>query len=228
MKLIAEHLTRQSDLIPIEKLNAKIVIIGAGAIGGWTALSLAKMGFQDITVWDYDIVEIENMNSQLYRFRDIGNSKVGSLSNIIEDFTNNSVNFYNEKYTGELLSGTIVISAVDSMEVRKLIWDRNKKTGLVNYIIDPRMGAETGLLYVMNPNDDKDITSYEKTLYTDDNAVSEPCTRKSTQYCALALSGLVCAQVKSLVIGDKYSRITQWNIPSGSFLAWNNDGIKTS
>lgn len=220
------HLVRQSDLIPMECLDKSITIIGAGAIGGWTALSLAKMGFANLTVIDFDTVDVVNLSSQLFRYKDIGKSKVLALADIINDFTGITINAVNDKYTGAILNSDIVICAVDSMAVRKEIWDANKNVGFIKTLIDPRMGAETALLYVMSPNNAKDIESYEKTLYTDANAVSEPCTRKSTQYCALALSGLVCAQVKSIVNSHDYSRITQWNIPSGSFMAWSNKGIK--
>lgn len=214
------HLTRQLDLLPLETLDKSITIIGSGAIGGWTALSLAKMGFANLTVMDFDEVDVVNLSSQLFRHKDIGKQKVHALAEIIKDFTDIDINAVNDKYTGAMLNTDILICAVDSMAVRKLLWDSNKDTNLVKMVIDPRMGAETALLYVMKPGDEKDHTSYEKSLYTDENAVSEPCTRKSTQYCALALSGLVCAQVKSIVNNHNYSRMTQWDIPKGGFMAW--------
>lgn len=217
-----ESLTRQLDLIPLECLSRSITVIGAGAIGGWTILSLAKMGFENITVYDFDTVDTVNMSSQLYRFKDIGKPKVTALQEIVEEFTNIKIMTVNDKYTTKLLSTDIVISAVDSMSVRKQIWDTNKSSGLIKKLIDPRMGSETALLYVMNPNDDKDIQSYEKTLYTDENAVAEPCTRKSTQYCALVLSGLICSEIKSIVNGHTYNRITQFDIPKGGYLSWKN------
>lgn len=215
-----ESLTRQLDLLPIDSLNKSITIIGAGAIGGWTCLSLAKMGFTNITVIDYDTVDIVNLNAQLYRYKDINKPKVEALKEIIKDFTNIDITVVNDKYTGAMLTSDIVISAVDSMEVRKNIWDANKEVGFVKTIIDPRMGSETALLYVMNPMDKKDIESYEKTLYSNENAVSEPCTRKATQYCSSILSGLVCAQVKSIVTNNPYTRITQFDIPRGSYMSW--------
>jgi molybdopterin/thiamine biosynthesis adenylyltransferase len=219
-----ESLTRQLDLIPMTALDKSITIIGAGAIGGWTTLSLAKMGYLNLTVFDFDTVDIVNLNSQLYRHRDIKKPKVDALKEIVNDFTGYDITSVNDKFTGGSIASDIVISAVDSMVVRKQIWDSVKGNPFVKTFIDPRMGSETALLYVINPNDAKDIATYEKTLYTDENAVSEPCTRKATQYCALSLSGLVCAQVKSVTTNNDYSRITQWNIPSGSFMAWSKSG----
>lgn len=217
------RLTRQLDLIPLDKLGEPITIIGAGAIGSWTALALAKMGFGNLTIWDDDKIDIENMNCSLYRPVDVGQQKVHALTNLIHQFTGMQIRFQQQKYTGGVFPG-IVISAVDSMAVRRLIWEEHvAKATSTRMIIDPRMGAETALLYVMNPFREADRKSYEKVLYSDDAAVHEPCTRKATAYCALPLSGLVCAQVKTLVTDGAYSRITQWDIPKGGFQAWNSN-----
>lgn len=215
-----ESLTRQLDLLPLECLDKSITVIGAGAVGGWAVLSLAKMGFQNITVYDFDTVDTVNMSSQLYRFKDIGKPKVIALQEIVEEFTQIKIVAINDKYTTKILTSHIVISAVDSMAMRKQIWDANKEVGFIKKFIDPRMGAETALLYVMNPNDKKDIESYEKTLYTDENAVAERCTAKATIYCAGVLSGLVCCEIKSIVTNSTYNRITQFNMPSGSYMSW--------
>lgn len=215
------ELTRQLDLLPISCLGEEITIIGAGAIGGWTALALSKMGFGNITVLDDDEVSIENMNCQFFRHKDVGRKKVDALKELILDFSGFRIEGTAHRFsrTSSPARG-IVISAVDSMSARRDIWEAHKGSANTKMIIDPRMGAENALLYVMNPMSSKDQESYEKALYSDDNAVSEPCTRKSTAYCALPLSGLVAAQVKALVRGEKYSRVTQWDIPKGAFQAW--------
>lgn len=87
-------------------------------------------------------------------------------------------------------------------------------------VIDPRMGAETALLFVMNPMDAKDIDSYEKSLYTDDSAVQERCTEKATIYCAIMLAGLVVKAVKDLITTPEYLRTAQWSIKDNQLLAW--------
>ena len=224
MELKNVALTRQLDIIPIEVLGEKITIIGAGAIGSFVALSLAKMGFGDITIFDDDKIEEENMNCQFYRFKDIGKQKVYALQELVVDFTKTLLEAKNERYQHGIFPG-IVISAVDSMEVRKQIWMNHKmKSPGTRAIIDPRMGAETALLYVMNPMDKADIESYEKTLYTDEAAIQERCTAKSTIYTACMLSGLVAKAVKDLVVTpEKYLRIAQWSIKDDQFVAYKKE-----
>lgn len=219
-----DHLTRQMDLIPFDVLDTPITIIGAGAVGGWTTLGLAKMGFNNITVIDFDDIAIENMNSQLYGPNDIGNPKVRALEAFTYVLSGTKITGIRDHYgEQQTVYPGVVISAVDSMQVRRAIWDEHQGRALnTKAIIDPRMGAETALLYVMDPMSVKDDESYRKTLYTDDDAVQEPCTRKSTAYCAMALSGLICSQVKNLLVSGEYSRITQWSMADGGFMQWRN------
>jgi molybdopterin/thiamine biosynthesis adenylyltransferase len=215
------HLTRQMDIIPVDILGEKITIIGAGAIGSFTALCLAKMGFENLKVVDFDKIETENMNCQFYRFDDINRYKAIALQELVHGFTRVQIETSTEPYERGQFPG-IVISAVDSMEVRKRIWMQHRKQApFTKAIIDPRMGAETALLYVMNPMDDKDIESYEKTLYTDSSAVQERCTAKATIYTACMLSGLVAKAVKDLLVSPKsYLRLAQWSIKDDQFIAW--------
>ena len=220
MKLTNEHLTRQMDIIPVETLGEQITIIGCGAIGSFTALSLAKMGFENIKVFDDDKIEIENMNCQFYRHSDIGKPKAEALKSLVKDFTGVEIEAVTEKYVGGTFPG-IVISAVDNMKARKLIWDNHKDLGVATkFVIDPRMGAEVALLYTMNPMDEEDVADYETTLYTDDAAVQERCTAKATMYTALMLSGLVAKAVKDIVTKNPYPRTTTWAIKENAFQAW--------
>jgi len=224
MEFTNAHLTRQMDIIPVDVLGEKITIIGAGAIGSFTALCLAKMGFADITIYDDDKIDEENMSCQFYRFKDITSPKVVALKYLLHDFTKTSPDIHEERYERGVFPG-IVISAVDSMEVRKKIWMNHKKQSpFTKAIIDPRMGAETALLYVMNPMDDKDITTYEKTLYTDEAAVQERCTAKATIYTACMLAGLVAKAVKDVVVTPtRRIRTAMWSIKDDQFIGYRTD-----
>lgn len=214
----SEHLTRQLDLLPIDKLGQPITIIGAGAIGSWTALALAKAGFCNLTVWDNDTISAENMNCQFYPLSKIGSPKVEALKEMIEAFADVSIETHYKRFTGERLKG-LVISAVDSMQARRVIWDAAKESGATWYI-DGRMGAENALLYTMRPTDPKDITAYEKTLYSDASAMQERCTAKATVYTANLLSGLICKAVKDLVTKAPYPRTAHWAIDAHDLKIW--------
>lgn len=217
-----EHLTRQLDILPLEALGEPITIIGAGAVGSWTTLALAKMGFSNLTVWDFDQVDIVNLNSQLYRRKDIGTPKVLALKSIVEDFTDIPIKTVACPYEVGIFPG-IVIAAVDSMAVRKRIWRNHREVSpFTRAIIDPRMGAEIALCYVSFPMGGASITRYEKTLHSDAEGVQEPCTRKATAYCALGMAALVATQVKNLVTKADAPWSIQWAIPQGDMITYSD------
>jgi len=221
-----EHLTRQLEIIPLECLTQKITIIGAGAIGSFAALSLAKMGFADLQVWDFDEVSVENMNCQWYRFADIGKPKVLALEALIKDFTGVEIEARNERYETQDLKG-ILITAVDSMAVRKQIFERLKAGNYgVNWLIDPRMASEAALQYVINPWDRRDRETYEKVLYTDAHAVAERCTAKATMYTATMIAGYVAKAVKDIVTKKPYARVTHWNIADNHLQNWTKETLR--
>lgn len=219
-----ERLVRQSELIPFETLDKRITIVGAGAIGSFTSLSLAKIGFQKQVVFDPDHVDTANMNCQFYRTSDIDRPKVEALYDLVKDFTSVEIT----KFPVALMPAMtipqtdILISAVDSMEVRKELWERAKKDRGVKYFIDGRMGGESILLYVMNPKDPKDIEAYEKTLYSSEEAMHERCTMKATMYTVNLIAGLITKAVKDLATGHKeYTRIISWDLTCNSYMGFN-------
>lgn len=214
-----DHLTRQMDIIPVTTLGQAITVIGAGAIGSFTVLSLVKMGFENVTVYDFDDVSVENMNCQWYRLQDIGKKKAEALRDLIREFTGVDINAVSERFQEQPLRG-IVITAVDSMAARRHIWERIKATPSAKILIDPRMAAEYALAYVMNPADHKDVLSYEKVLYTDDEAVQERCTAKATMYTSTMIAGYVAKAVKDVVTGGKYARVSHWDIGMNNLLNW--------
>lgn len=218
---------RQIDILPPMLLQEPITIIGCGAIGSFTTLSLAKMGFENIQVFDPDGVEPENMNCQFFRHSDIGKAKADALASLIEDFTEVKIQSHTATYEKGIFPG-VVISAVDNMATRRLIWEQHKDVGVnTRAIIDPRMGAESALLYTMVPTNLEDQKSYERVLYDDKDAQPERCTAKSTMYTVGMISGLVAKTVKDLLTNGRYPRVAQWGIKDNFFVAWPKAEVKS-
>ena len=73
--------TRLIALVGQEKFNEiqnkKILLIGVGGVGSFALESLVRNGFNNITIVDYDRIDISNLNRQLITdSTNIGNSKV--------------------------------------------------------------------------------------------------------------------------------------------------------
>lgn len=216
-----QHLTRQWELVPLEAQSEPITIIGAGAVGSVAALALAKMGFYAIDVWDHDKVEVENIGVQFYRFRDIGEHKVSALASIVEDFTGVKLAVMPEKFLPESKPGAgIVVLAVDNMAVRKSVYETYRARGFAAHtLIDPRMGAETALVYTCKLHDKAAMNGYAKSLYTDEAAVFERCTAKATMYTALSLGALVAQLVKDRAMKREIPKYIQWSLKDYDFTA---------
>lgn len=215
----AMHLIRQSDLIPTSTLSRRITFIGAGAIGSHASLACAKMGMLNQMIWDFDSVTIENMNNQGYPMEYIGKLKVDAMKSLIKFYTNQDIDVTPSRYQGEKLGG-IVVSSVDSMASRKVIWGAVKNSQLVDYLIDPRMSAEYAVMYIIDPKNEKDIRAYENTLFDDSSGTTEPCTAKATIYCASMIAALVCKGVKNIITKQEYPRVTNFNIAENHLESW--------
>lgn len=215
-----EHLTRQLDVLPLEALDRKITVIGAGAIGSFTVFALAKMGYKDITVYDFDIIEIVNLNAQIYRHSDLGKPKVLALKEIIKDFCNVDLNVKFEKYIDQVFRD-IVICAVDNMETRKSIWENHRDKGVsTNLLIDPRMAIEFAYIQCMRPMNANDGKPYEKTLFSDEDGVQERCTGKATVYTAQLIGGTIAKMIKDFSTGKPYVNRIMWDIANNEVVEY--------
>lgn len=193
---------RQLDLMNPETLDVPIHLIGCGGIGSFTALVLSKMGVQHLHLYDPDGIEEHNLPNQLFRLRDVGRLKVEALREILEEFAGSPVEVQPIEVETRRLTG-IVISGVDSMQARKAIWHRSirYRAGVIRYL-DARMGAEVARIYAVNPTDPGDIRFYEKSLYTDEEAESLPCTAAAISYSGFAIASLIGNLVKRLATGE--------------------------
>ena len=70
--------------------NLHVLILGVGGVGGYAAESLARLGINNITLVDYDVIDITNINRQIIALHStIGKKKVDILRNRILDINPN-------------------------------------------------------------------------------------------------------------------------------------------
>lgn len=218
---------RQEDIIDHRLMGGcSITVIGAGGIGSPTAQELAHLGAKDISVFDYDSVEAHNIPTQRYRIQDVGRRKVDALRDIIISAVGTAIMTHAELYTHQPL-GRIVISAVDSMSARRTIWNQVKQqmknpqteAGNVEFYIEARMAAEFARIFTVTYQEVypapasayedhlvSEVSQYEDTLYSDDEALDVPCTAKATTYCCSMIASLITNQVKRFVTGQETHR----------------------
>lgn len=178
----------------------KIVIVGAGGIGCGTTFALAQMWFNNITVIDFDAVELKNTSSQLYREDDVGKLKVDALHDNVLAFTGIDIKTYNSKYKAEYTNDAdIVIMAVDDMAVRREIAEA--LTTNTKRMIDCRMAGQFFEMYNYIPV--YELPLYLTTRYSNEDASPITCTSKSTSFNTFAIAAFITRFVVGITKDDK-------------------------
>jgi len=197
---------RQHKIFDPINQKLKIHIVGVGSIGSFIALNLAKLGFNQIKITDFDIVEEHNIPNQFYRIRDIGKFKVNALQEIIKSFTNLEVEIENikidENYEWDLDLNSLIVVAVDSMEVRQMIFEQIKDIPVK--ILDTRMGGEMFNIYCCDLGNEEDKERYKKTLYIQTSDLM--CGEKSIIYNVLNIASESCNIIKMIDKDEEYPR----------------------
>jgi 2,4-dienoyl-CoA reductase-like NADH-dependent reductase (Old Yellow Enzyme family) len=199
---------RQLDLFSPEKFGDKEVhVVGVGATGSYVAYQLAKMGVKNIHVWDFDDVEPHNLPNQIYRLKDVGRPKVDALAEIIAEATGIEIATHNEAVAGGTQLKGIVFLLVDSMNVRKDIWQGSLKFKLpVELMIETRMAIDNGRIYAIKPSRPADIKLWEGTLYSDEEAEESPCTNRSIAPTVSFIASIAVWKLIKFTNGEEYER----------------------
>lgn len=164
-----------------EDFSYPIHVIGTGSVGSHIVLMLAKLGFLDISVYDFDTVEAHNVRNQVYGLKDIGRMKVEALSDFIRQNTGVEIKTNHERFADERLSG-VVFLAVDTMHARKQIWEASiRKNFDTRLLIEIRMSKESGTIFAIRPNVKDEVARYEQSFYDDSEVFAEKaCAMRGT------------------------------------------------
>lgn len=161
----------------------RVNIIGAGSLGGYTSLLAGKMSPYlgcHLSVFDFDSVELKNVQNQIYRSSDAGHLKIHALRKILRFVNGIPLKVENKKVAADTdLSGVVVV-LVDSMKARKEIFQASQYKADVIYYIEARTGGNVALVYAFDPRDRDWVLRYEKTLYSDEGAANLVCALPET------------------------------------------------
>lgn len=147
-----------------------IVVVGAGCIGSWLSLLLTKEGY-DIILFDNDRIECHNLKNQLYKHEDLGLLKTQGIQNVINEFCRVKINTFNERVTSKSLYSSYMISAVDNMESRKIVFDLWCQSEQ-KLLIDGRLHKDQLQIFCVMP---KTSEKYKSSLYEDKELPDEKC-----------------------------------------------------
>ena len=109
--------------------NSNILVIGVGGVGGYAVETLIRSGIENITLVDYDNIDISNINRQVIALSsNIGNSKVEEFKKRILSINSNvKVKIIKEKINEDNIDLLFeedydyIIDACDTMIVKKVL-----------------------------------------------------------------------------------------------------------
>jgi molybdopterin/thiamine biosynthesis adenylyltransferase len=198
---------------PGQFANRRVDVIGAGATGSRVVLELAKLGIQNIHVWDDDVVAEHNIANQVFGNDDIGKLKVEALAEFVQRQTGTAITMHPVKVLGGEQLGSIVFLLTDTMESRKAIWEKSLKyKAHVALMVETRMGADSGRIYAINPCEPSQIQYWEGTMtYTDAEAETSACGAATTV-------GATAACISSIAVWHLIRWFSYQNAAPGSIL----------
>jgi molybdopterin/thiamine biosynthesis adenylyltransferase len=180
---VAINPVRHLEVFSPEKFGTtRVDVVGVGATGSHLAYGLAKLGVKNIHIWDHDTVEDHNLANQLYGLADLDVLKVDAMARLISTQCGIDVTPHPCKLeAGHKDLGEVVFLLVDSMKARKEIAQQCVKSNFkTKLMIETRMGVEQGMIYTIEPLNAFDFTSWEASLYEDEEAETSVCGARTT------------------------------------------------
>jgi len=202
-------------------MNKQVCLVGTGSVGSFTALALAKMGVKLTKVYDNDIIEPHNIPNQFFRLKDVKKKKTSAIKELVKDFSGIEIKTGGLVTFNTAFSEEIIISAVDSMNARKIIWEQVKESK-PEFYIDSRMGGKVFSLFTVNMNAPKEIEVYEKSLVDDSVTAQIPCTEKTIIFNVLGLASFICNQISKICNVEEL--INEIHFDYENYVVVKNDG----
>lgn len=194
---------RFSTALNLEKLRSKsVVIIGAGGLGNWQWRIILGMGFRDVTIYDDDVIGIENVGSQGHSLLDMDTQKVSAVQQAALAYrgiriTARPIRVTSYEHLLEDLGRVpdIVITCTDSAEFRNrfinnIQWDYSLEVNrLPELLLDYRMSLGDWNCYAIPCRDlyrhgkSHYLHLYaENACFRQEDAVQDACTERGIIY----------------------------------------------
>lgn len=183
---------KQADLVPQDRLaDLTVSVLGVGAIGRQVALQLAAIGVRKLQLIDFDIVDLNNITTQGYSWREVGGPKVNALRQSLELIERDiEIETIADKFRPRIMLGQAIACCVDSISVREAIW--RAAGSRCQFWCDGRMLGE--VIRVLTATDQASRQHYPQTLFEQHEAEAGRCTARSTIYTANIAAGLMLHQ----------------------------------
>jgi len=202
----------QFDIAGQQKLlDAHVLIIGLGGLGSPVAMYLASAGVGELTLVDFDKVELSNLQRQIiHRTENINQPKVESArQNLLQLNPEIKINCVNsqldETQLNEQVSqASVVVDATDNFDIRFAINKacvNNKKPLVSGAAI--RMEGQVSVFDMRKPS-----SPCYRCLYDENGSVAETCSENGVMAPMVGIIGSIQAMETIKLISDMGETLT--------------------
>lgn len=215
-KLVSDHWRGLDFYQPAKDKHSKVIIVGCGAIGSYTAFGLARLGVKELVLIDHDTVEGHNLPNQFFAESlniQKGIFKVHALEAtirmIVPDVKITSIPLKWEQVNlpETLTRLSAIVTTVDCMEVRAKIFKDMEPRG-ISLLLDARIGGLFANVYAIAYNKWQDHRQYySDSLYPNSRVEPLPCTGQSICDVSMAVAGELVGRYRTAIMNN-------WEVPA--------------
>ena len=203
---------RHAALIDPALSQGEFVIAGAGMIGGWTALALAR-AVGKLYIFDHDKVEDVNVGCQPYSLNNVSAPKSSTIESFCSGLPVTSLNMKfpprNNAWANDV---TGVVCAIDSMAGRRIAAERCHKLS-IPFFLDGRILGEVAVLaIVQHEHKGTDYDAYLANLPSDKDVPNATCGASGTAYAGMFLASRITADLNNLMRGQRLPALRVWHV----------------
>lgn len=153
-KLSEEIIVYKRPDLDIIRSDIRICVVGAGALGNLVGLGLAFLGFENITFFDPDVIEVTNLNRQVLFYDAVGSSKAHTLANRLNALFGINAGSRVEYFRADTDTSPydVVFDCVDNFETRVVLSEKCKSEHKV--LISGGTSVEAGQMVFFDPMGD--------------------------------------------------------------------------
>jgi hypothetical protein len=201
------NLSHQHYLVDPTRIDS-VTVIGVGSVGSNLVTMLAHMGVEKISVWDADFVASHNVPASSYGHPDVGSLKVKALHDRVLRDTGVKIHTHETMYAGERLDSHYVVSCVDDMDARKVIWDYVRDHPRIRLFCDTRMNKAFVDVISVQPLDARDIDRYNALWFPNEEAQQQMCGTHGVIFGTARAATIVAANINSFA----HTRDYRWRV----------------
>lgn len=167
-------LIRQYEFFNPEKVDDEIHIIGIGAIGSHVAEMLVRMGITNLTLYDFDTVDLHNIPNQMYMETQVEKTKCEALMDTLKAINpevEKTITLMPKGYEAGIPLTGYVFLCVDSINLRRAIVEEHYNNPNIIAMFDYRMALSSAQHYAARWLDESEKQKFIKSMqFTDEEA----------------------------------------------------------